>query len=64
MCVGLGAGAMAGWLFPWLGWTTWYDWGRLTMCLAVAVFAVASARSWQRKLHPYRRLIKVTGARL
>jgi hypothetical protein len=64
VCVGLGAGAMAGWLFPWLGWTAWYDWGRLTMCLAVAVFAVASARSWQRKLDQWRKLIKVTGARL
>jgi hypothetical protein len=64
VCVGLGAGAMAGWLFPWLGWTAWYDWGRLTMCLAVAVFAVASARSWQRKLDQWRKLIKGTGARI
>ena len=64
VCVGLGAGAMAGWLVPWLGWTAWYDWGRLTMCLAVAVFAVVSARSWQRKLDQWRGLIKVTGAHL
>ena len=64
VCVGLGAGAMAGWLFPWLGWTAWYDWGRLTMCLAVAVFAVVSARSWQRKLDQWRGLIKVTRARI
>jgi hypothetical protein len=64
VCVGLGAGAMAGWLFPWLGWTAWYDWGRLTMCVAVAAFAVASARSWQRKLNPWRRLIQGTGAHL
>jgi hypothetical protein len=64
VCVGLGAGAMAGWLFPWLGWTAWYDWGRLTMCIAVAFFAVASARSWRRKLATWRDLIKVTGARL
>ena len=64
VCVGLGAGAMAGWLFPWLGWTAWYDWGRLTMCIAVAVFAVASARSWRRKLDQWRGLIKVTQARI
>ena len=64
VCVGLGAGAMAGWLLPWMGWTAWYDWGRLTMCIAVAVFAVASARSWRRKLAAWRGLIKVTGARL
>ena len=64
VCVGLGAAAMAAWLVPWLGWTAWYDWGRLIMCLAVAVFAVASARSWQRKLRPYRDLIKVTGAHI
>jgi hypothetical protein len=64
VCVGLGAGAMLGWLLPWLHWTGWYDWGRLTMCLAVALYAVASARSWQRKLNPYRRLIHATGARL
>jgi hypothetical protein len=64
VCLGLGVGAMAGWLFPWLRWTAWYDWGRLTMCIAVAVFAVASARSWRRKLAAWRGLIKVTGARL
>jgi hypothetical protein len=64
VCVGLGALAMLGWLLPWLHWTAWYDWGRLTMCLAVAVFAVASARSWQRKLNQWRNLIKVTGARI
>ena len=64
VCVGLGAGAMLGWLLPWLGWAAWYDWGRITMCLAVAIYALASARSWQRKLTPWRGLIKVTGARL
>jgi hypothetical protein len=64
VCVGLGAGAMLGWLLPWLGWAAWYDWGRITMCLAVAVYAFASARSWQRKLDPYRKLIQATGARL
>jgi len=64
VCVGLGTGAMAGWLFPWLGWTAWYDWGRITMCLTVAVVAVASARSWRRKLDQWRKLIKVTGARI
>ena len=64
VCVGLGAAAMAAWLVPWLGWTAWYDWGRLTMCLAVAVFAVVSARSWQRKLDQWRGLIKVTRARI
>jgi len=55
---------MAGWLLPWMGWTAWYDWGRVTMCIAVAVFAVASLRSWRRKLAAWRGLIKVTGARL
>jgi hypothetical protein len=64
VCIGLGALAMAGWLLPWLGWTAWYDWGRLTMCLAVAVFAIGSARSWQRKLNQWRNLIMATGARL
>jgi hypothetical protein len=64
VCVGLGALAMLGWLLPWLHWSGWYDWGRLTMCLAVALYAYASAWSWQRKLRPYRRLIKGTGARL
>ena len=64
ICIGLGAGAMLGWLLPWLGWVAWYDWGRITMCLAVAAYALASARSWQRKLDPYRKLIQATGARL
>jgi hypothetical protein len=63
ICVGLGAGAMLGWLLPWLGWVAWYDWGRITMCLAVAVYALASSHSWQRKLTPWRRLLRVTGAR-
>jgi hypothetical protein len=64
VCVGLGAGAMLGWLLPWLHWTAWYDYGRIAMCLSVAAFAVSSARSWQRKLAGWRGLIKVTGARL
>ena len=64
VCVGLGAVAMVGWVPPWLHWSGWYDWGRLTMCLAVGLYAVASARSWQRKLDQWRGLIKVTGARL
>ena len=59
-----GAGAMLGWLLPWLGWAAWYDWGRITMCLAVAVYGLASAHSWQRKLAAWRGLIKVTRARL
>jgi hypothetical protein len=34
--------------------TAWYDWGRMSMCVAATVFAVATARSWQRKLDPWR----------
>jgi hypothetical protein len=64
VCVGLGAVAMAGWLLPWLGYTAWYDLGRLIRCIAVAVFAVASARSWQRKLAAWRGLINGTGAHI
>ena len=64
VCVGLGGGAILGWLLPWLHWVGWYDWGRLTMCVAVTLYAVASARSWQRKLDPWRGLITCTGARL
>jgi hypothetical protein len=48
-----------------LGWEWFNDgYGRLAMCIAVTIFAVASARSWQRKLDPYRNLIRATGARL
>lgn len=64
VCVGLGAGAGVGWLLPWLHRSGGYDWGRITMCLAVAAFAVASARSWQRKLSQWRGLIDGTGARI
>jgi hypothetical protein len=64
VCIGLGALAMLGWLLPWLHWTAWYDCGRIAMCVAVAAFALGSARSWQRKLDQWRNLIKVTGARL
>jgi hypothetical protein len=62
--VGLGAGSMIGFLLPTLGLIDWFDYCRLAMCAAVALFAVASARSWQRKLEQWRGLIKVTGARL
>jgi len=34
------------------------------MCGCVAAFSVSSARSWQRKLDPWRGLIRATGARL
>jgi len=64
VCVGLGGGSMLGFLLPALGLVDWFDYCRLAMCVCLAVFAVASARSWQRKLDPYRGLIKVTGARL
>ena len=60
----LGALAMLGWLLAWMQWSSWYDYARIAMCFAVAVFAIASARSWQRKLAGWRGLIKVTGARL
>jgi hypothetical protein len=62
--VGLGAGAILGWLIPALGLIEWFDYSRVAMCAAVTVYAVASARSWQRKLDPYRKLIRATGARL
>jgi hypothetical protein len=65
VCVGLGAGAMLDLVITSLGWEWFNDgYGRLAMCIAVTIFAVASARSWQRKLDPYRNLIRVTGARL
>ena len=64
VCIGIGAGAMLGWLVPSLGAVNWCDYGRLAMCASVAIFAVGSARSWQRKLDPYRNLIRATGARL
>jgi hypothetical protein len=65
VCVGLGAGAMLDLVITSLGWEWFNDgYGRLAMCIAVTIFAVASARSWQRKLDPYRNLIRATGARL
>jgi hypothetical protein len=64
ICIGLGAGCLVGWLIPALGLIRFFDYGRLAMCGCVTVYAVASARSWQRKLHPYRKLIRATGARL
>jgi hypothetical protein len=62
--IGLGAGSIVGFLIVFPGAVGWFDYCRLAMCAAVAVFAVASARSWQRKLDPYRNLIRPTGARL
>jgi hypothetical protein len=62
--VGVGAGAMLGWALPWMHITGWYDWGRIAMCAAVIVFAIATATSWRRKLDPWRNLIKVTRARI
>ncbi|MCV7442433.1 hypothetical protein H7K33_09375 [Mycobacterium paraense] len=62
--VGFGAGGMVGWALPWLHLTAWYDWGRLAMCAATTVFAIATARSWQRKLDPWRDLLKATRARI
>jgi hypothetical protein len=62
--VGIGAVAMFGWALPWMHITGWYDWGRLSMCVAVTVFTIAAARSWQRKLDPWRRLIQGTRARI
>jgi hypothetical protein len=64
VCIGLGALAMLGWLLAWMHWSSWYDYGRIVMCACMVAFSVASARSWQRKLAPYRDLIKATGARL
>jgi hypothetical protein len=62
--VGIGAGAMLGWALPWMHITGWHDWGRISMCAATTVFAIATARSWRAKLAPFRRLIRVTRARL
>ena len=62
--VGIGAGALLGWALPWMHVTGWYDWGRIAMCAATTVFAIATARSWRAKLAPYRGLIWVTRARL
>ena len=62
--VGIGAGAMLGWALPWMHVTPWYDWGRMAMSVAITVFAIATARAWQRKLDPWRRLIQVTRARI
>jgi len=62
--VGIGAGALLGWALPWMHVTGWYDWGRIAMCAATTVFAIATARSWRAKLAPFRRLIRVTRARL
>jgi hypothetical protein len=65
VCVGLGAGAMLDLVITSLGWGWFNDgYSRLAMCAAVTIYAVASARSWQRKLDQWRGLIKVTGARL
>lgn len=52
--VGIGAGAMLGWALPWMHLTAWYDWGRLAMCVATTVFALATARSWRAKVAPHR----------
>ena len=62
--VGIGAGALLGWALPWMHVTGWYDWGRIAMCAATTVFAIATARSWRAKLAPYRGLIRVTRAAL
>jgi hypothetical protein len=62
--IGLGAGSIVGFVIVALGAPGWFDYCRLAMCAAVTVFAVASARSWQRKLDPYRKLIQATRARL
>jgi hypothetical protein len=63
-CVGIGAGSVLGFVIPALGVVDLFDYCRLAMCACVALFAVASARSWQRKLDPHRKLIWATGARL
>ena len=52
--VGIGAGALLGWALPWMHVTGWYDWGRIAMCAATTVFAIATARSWRAKLAQYR----------
>jgi hypothetical protein len=62
--IGIGAGGLVGWALPWMHLTSWYDWGRIAMCIATTVFAIATARSWQRKLDPWRGLIKVTQTRI
>jgi hypothetical protein len=62
--VGIGAGGMLGWALPWMHITGWYDWGRIAMSAATTVFAIATARAWQRKLDPWRRLITGTQAHI
>jgi hypothetical protein len=65
VCVGLGAGAVLDLVLTSMGWWSWFnDYGRLAMCAAITIYAVASARSWQRKLDQWRGLIQVTGTRL
>jgi hypothetical protein len=64
LCIGLGIAAMLAGLIPWLHLAHWDHYGRIGMCASVVIFAYASARSWQRKLDPYRKLIQATGARL
>jgi hypothetical protein len=63
VCTGLLAGGMVGFVIASLH-SVPGDYIRPVMCVAVTIFAVTSARSWQRKLDPWRRLIRVTGARL
>ena len=53
-------GRLLGWALPWMHLTAWYDWGRMSMRAPRNLFAIATARSWQRKLHPFRVLIKAT----
>jgi hypothetical protein len=64
VCMGLGTGAMVTFVILALGGGAWFDCCRLGMCAAATVFALASARSWQRKLDQWRGFITVTGARL
>ena len=63
-CAGITTLAAAALLISMLRTTAWYDYGRLAMCATVTVYAVASARSWQRKLDQWRKLITGTGARI
>jgi hypothetical protein len=63
-CLGIATASMLGLLVPALLVPNWYAYARVGMCVAVALFAVSSARSWQRKLQQWHGLIKVTGARL
>ena len=63
VAIGLGIGSIVGFVIIALGGAGWFDYCRLAMCAAVAVFAVASARSWQRKLEQWCKLIRATGAR-